>query len=125
MTRDLVLSSETLVKILLKLRRRQHGERVTVRDLERGHGIWRWETEQAFEMGLMSITETKPPRGRPAYVAELTEAAKIEIGMLDRHAPENATAANKSHQLKWPPGRHQIPRSVQKFKSPYIHAASR
>jgi len=118
--RDLILSSETLVKILLKLRRRQHGERVTVRDLERGHGIWKWETEQAAEMGWVSITETKPPRGRPAYVVELTEAALESLGMLSQGDDGAPKTANKSCQLIWPPGRHQIPKTNLRW-SAFLH----
>ncbi len=75
---------------LLRVLQRQGGSE-TVRQLVRSFGLWRWEIEQAEQLGWIALEIRKPPTGRPSLVAR-------EVS--------NPTAA------KLPPWRYQIPKPI-------------
>lgn len=68
------------------------GGSATIRDLERGHGIWWWEVEQAEELGWIRVFTRKGSVGRPAEV-------------IDK--------LNKTPSAKYPLPRHMIPREIK------------
>jgi len=67
--RPLILCYERLQRILRVLN--QLGGNARIRDLERSHGIWSWEVEQAAELGWVRTFTKKPPVGRPSEIAEI------------------------------------------------------
>jgi hypothetical protein len=87
--RPLILCRERLTRLLSVLDR--EGGECSVRRLCRNFAIYNWEVEQAEEAGWVSITERKPPVGRPSCVA--------------RKVSENQSA-------KLPPWRYMIPKGM-------------
>lgn len=65
--RPLILCLERLERILSILDRR--GGELPVREFERSFSVWRWEVEQAAQLGWIVIETRKPRTGRPAQIA--------------------------------------------------------
>ncbi len=68
--RPFILCLERLERIRRILERR--GGTASIRDLRRSYMVFRWEIEQAAELGWLTITTRKPRVGRPSLVAEVS-----------------------------------------------------
>jgi hypothetical protein len=75
--RRLILSLERLDRIRAVLDRR--GGTASLRDLQRSHGIWTWEIEQAEALGWLTIRMHKPRVGRPSLVAEVSREENAKL----------------------------------------------
>jgi hypothetical protein len=62
------LCRERLNRILTLLERNPEG--LSVRTFARTFSVWRWEIDQAVELGFVALETRKPPAGRPSLIAQ-------------------------------------------------------
>jgi hypothetical protein len=107
-----ILCRERLLRILDLLDR--YGGHMPARTLQRNHGVFDWEVEQAAELGWLAISERKPAVGRPARVVEKlskTQSAKLppHRNEIERHIPvrhrlfaiHSVSVTESSSPLNW------------------------
>lgn len=78
------LSYKRLDRILHVLRRL--GGCASMRDLQRSHGIWSWELEEAQDLGWLTIHRRKNRRGRISKLVEIISNSQSAICPPSRDA---------------------------------------
>ena len=78
--RSFILCRERLDRIQLILERNTGS--LAVREFARTFSVWKWEIEQAAELGFIKIETHKPRTGRPSRIVlqvSRTRAAKLPL----------------------------------------------